>query len=348
MSSSRYEDGVRGRHELDQGIPFVQLTHPFHKEGIHGAGYIKGDVSVPRYISEIPALPSQYSVKGLFSRCLTEDSADYRPFRQMDLSLLILVLQDQCSGAPVQTEYLKKVYQGNFRQAAFDPCAHRLRHGFFFRRIERRLHQLLQFMPTERFHQERVALSPDGCQDLVMAPFGVDKKDERNVVRGGVVPDERPEPFAIEKFMVAIQRDVLTSQILHVDFYQVRMTEKVKTTPRLIIVGKSPLVDAGGAVMIQAMTEVEVECLPSDLIDSMEVDVSGLETLDDNISVSDLPVPDGVTVLADPGDVVASLVAPRLTLEEEEELEAEAELELDAEEEFEAEAEAEEEAPAEE
>ena len=52
-----------------------------------------------------------------------------------------------------------------------------------------------------------------------------------------------------------IQRDILTSQILHVDFYQVRMTEKVKTTPRLVIVGKSPLVNAGGAVMIQAMTE---------------------------------------------------------------------------------------------
>ena len=145
-----------------------------------------------------------------------------------------------------------------------------------------------------------------------------------------------------------IQRDILTSQILHVDFYQVRMTEKVKTTPRLVIVGKSPLVNAGGAVMIQAMTEVEVECLPTDLIDSIDVDVSGLETLDDNITISDLPVPDGVTILADPGDVVTSLVAPRLTLEEEEELEAEAELELEAEAEFEAEAEAEEEATAEE
>ena len=78
------------------------------------------------------------------------------------------------------------------------------------------------------------------------------------------------------------------------------------------------------------------------------MDVSGLETLDDNITISDLPVPDGVTILADPGDVVTSLVAPRLTLEEEEELEAEAELELEAEAEFEAEAEAEEEATAEE
>jgi large subunit ribosomal protein L25 len=118
-----------------------------------------------------------------------------------------------------------------------------------------------------------------------------------------------------------IQRDVLTGRVLHVDFYQVRLTEKVRTTPRLELVGESPLVKAGGAVLIHGMTEVDVECLPTDLIDYMEVDVSGLETLDDNVLVRDLPVPPELTVLAEPEDVVVSLVAVRVLEEEEPEME---------------------------
>jgi large subunit ribosomal protein L25 len=141
-----------------------------------------------------------------------------------------------------------------------------------------------------------------------------------------------------------IQRNILTGHLLHVDFYQVRLTEKVKTMPRLEILGESPLVKAGTAVMINAMNEVEVECLPTDLISSIPVDVSGLESMEDSIVVGDLPVPAAVTILADPGDVVVSLVPPRVILEEEEEIEEieegeEVEGEVDAEAVEEAEAE---------
>ncbi len=129
--------------------------------------------------------------------------------------------------------------------------------------------------------------------------------------------DEQLEPHVV--LAREIQRDILTGRLLHVDFYQVRLTEKVKTTPRLEFVGESELVKTGEAVMIQAMTEIEVECLPTDLIDSVKVDISALETWDDTITVSDLPVPEAVTVLADPSDVVASLVSTRPALEEEEE-----------------------------
>ncbi len=108
-----------------------------------------------------------------------------------------------------------------------------------------------------------------------------------------------------------IQRDILTGWVQHVDFYQVRLTEKVRTTPRLEIVGESPAVKSGKAVLIHGMNEIEVECLPTDLIHSILVDVSGLKTLDDSILVSDLPVPEGVTVMADPNEVVVSLVSTR-------------------------------------
>jgi large subunit ribosomal protein L25 len=111
-----------------------------------------------------------------------------------------------------------------------------------------------------------------------------------------------------------IQRDILTGWVQHVDFYQVRLTEKVRTTPRLEVVGESPAVRSGKAVMIHGMNEVEVECLPTDLINSIPVDVSGLETLEDSILVGDLPIPEGVTVMVDPNEVVVSLVSTRAAL----------------------------------
>ena len=112
-----------------------------------------------------------------------------------------------------------------------------------------------------------------------------------------------------------IQRDILPGRVQHVDFYEVRLTEKVKTTPRLEFVGESPALQSGRAVLIHGMTELEVECLPTDLINSITVDVSVLENLGDSITVSELPVPSSVTVLADPDEVVISVVATRMAAE---------------------------------
>jgi large subunit ribosomal protein L25 len=138
-----------------------------------------------------------------------------------------------------------------------------------------------------------------------------------------------------------IQRDILTSRLQHVDFYKVRLTEKVRITPRLELVGEAPAVRSGEAVLLHSMTEVDIECLPTDLVDLIEVDISNLEKLGQTVVVSDLPVPSGVTILADPDEVVVSLVSPRIELEVEEpevELEGEpeeeeAEVEVEVEEE---------------
>lgn len=135
--------------------------------------------------------------------------------------------------------------------------------------------------------------------------------------------DDAPEPRVV--LAREIQRDSLTGRAMHVDFYEVRLTETVKTMPRLEFVGVSPAVEKGLGVLIHGMTTVEIECLPTDLINSIEVDVSALETLDDVITVGDLPVPDSVTVIADLGEMVASVVPTRVeeevVEEEEEELE---------------------------
>lgn len=127
--------------------------------------------------------------------------------------------------------------------------------------------------------------------------------------------DGESKPFVV--LAREIQRDALTGRFQHLDFYQVRLTEKVKTNPRLEVVGKSPLVESGGAVLVQILNQVEVECLPSDLVSSIPVDISVLQKLEDSVAIGDLPVPPGVTILADPSDTVVSVVPPRVALEEE-------------------------------
>ena len=141
--------------------------------------------------------------------------------------------------------------------------------------------------------------------------------------------DDAAEPHVV--LAREIQRDSLTGRAMHVDFYEVRLTETVRTMPRLEFVGESPAAESGLGVLIHGMTSVEIECLPTELISSIEVDVSALKTLEDVITVSDLPVPDSVTVIADPSEMVASVVPTRMEVIEEEEAEEELELEEGAE-----------------
>ncbi len=172
--------------------------------------------------------------------------------------------------------------------------------------------------------------------DMASQPIQIEQRDLYSALQTAgstalidLYVDKEPEPSVV--LAREIQRNILTGHLLHVDFYEVRLTEKVKTMPRLEIVGEAPLVKAGTAVMIHGMNEIEVECLPTDLISSIPVDVSGLETFEDSILVGDLPVPPAVTILADPGDVVVSLVPARAALAEEDEFEEGEGLEGDAE-----------------
>jgi len=119
-----------------------------------------------------------------------------------------------------------------------------------------------------------------------------------------------------------IQRDVIRFNYLHVDFYAVKMDEKVTAQIPLVIEGVSPAVKDQGGILTQGMDEVEIECLPSDLISAIEVNIDGLVEYNDSISVSDLIIPSSITVLSDPDSMVVKVEPPRLEEEvEEEELE---------------------------
>jgi large subunit ribosomal protein L25 len=123
------------------------------------------------------------------------------------------------------------------------------------------------------------------------------------------------------------QRDVILRDLLHVDFLAVSLTETVKAQVRLSIVGVAPAIKAQNAVITQVMESLEIEALPTDLIEFVEVDVSSLEGIGDTMLVKDIPLPKGVSVMDDPDSTVVVASAPEI-LEVEEEEEEEEELEL--------------------
>jgi len=105
---------------------------------------------------------------------------------------------------------------------------------------------------------------------------------------------------------------------IHVDFYQVNLEEKIEVEVPVHIVGESGPVKQGDADVLQPMHSIRVECLPSDIPGSFEVDITPLEEIEAELRVSDLKVPAGVTVLDDPEELVVKIVHKReLKVEEE-------------------------------
>lgn len=129
------------------------------------------------------------------------------------------------------------------------------------------------------------------------------------------VDGEKPRPTFIRQ----IQRHPLTDEILHVDFYQISLTEKVRLDVPLTLVGDAPAVSTYRGTLLHSLNSVTVEGLPGDIPSHIEVDVSGLTELEQAIHVGELSIPPGVTVLTDPELVVAKVAAPAVERVEEEE-----------------------------
>jgi large subunit ribosomal protein L25 len=118
-----------------------------------------------------------------------------------------------------------------------------------------------------------------------------------------------------------IQRDVLRSDLLHVDFLKVAMDETIRTDVPIELVGESPAVRDLGGVLVSGLSEIEVEALPADLPDHLSVDISVLVEMNDNLTVSDLVLPEGVEVLTSGDEFIASVVYQVEEVVEEEEVE---------------------------
>ncbi len=121
------------------------------------------------------------------------------------------------------------------------------------------------------------------------------------------------EPRAV--VLRGVQRDPVTSELVHVDFFQISLTEKLRTEVPLILTGDAPAVAVYNGVLLQNLDTLTVEGLPMDIPEHIEVDVSRLDQLDSSIFVRDLRVPASVQVQTDLDQVVAKVAAPRLAAE---------------------------------
>jgi len=116
----------------------------------------------------------------------------------------------------------------------------------------------------------------------------------------------KPRPVLLH----GIQVHPLTRRPVHVDLFAVRMTEELTVEIRLVADGIAPATAAGGS-LVHPVSTVKARALPADLPETLHYDLGSLLTYDDTITVADLVVPAGVTIQADPADVIARVLEPR-------------------------------------
>lgn len=104
--------------------------------------------------------------------------------------------------------------------------------------------------------------------------------------------------------------DPVTGAILHIDFHNVSLTEKVTATIPIELVGESPAVKEAGGIIAQSLHELEVEALPTELPESFVVDIAKLKAIGDSLTIADLAVPEGVTISLEPESVIVSITEP--------------------------------------
>jgi len=142
-----------------------------------------------------------------------------------------------------------------------------------------------------------------------------------------------------------VQRDPLSREMLHVDLYRTKADETIRLSVPLTQVGEAPAIQDVGYIST-LLDEIEIECFPRDVPDAITVDLSALADMDSVITVADLEIAEGITVLTDLDADVVRPALPTMEVEEEVEVAEEAEEGVGLAEEG-AEGEAEEAAPAE-
>ncbi|MCH7759529.1 50S ribosomal protein L25 [Patescibacteria group bacterium] len=127
------------------------------------------------------------------------------------------------------------------------------------------------------------------------------------------IDQEKP----LKVLIYALQYHYLTDQVQHIDFYKIKAGEKITVPVTLNFIGEAPVVKELGGHLITNLDRVEIECLPEDLINEIEVDVSSLKKLDDTIRIKDLKFSDQIKILQDSEAPVIHAEEPRRAEEEE-------------------------------
>src|SRR3972149_8091965 len=118
-------------------------------------------------------------------------------------------------------------------------------------------------------------------------------------------------------FLREIQRDILSRQLLHVDFYQVRMEEKMTMDVPIVLVGEAPAMKGKNRMLSHGINQISIECLPEKVPPQIEIDISVLIELEQPIYVKDIILDPEITVHTDPEQLVVKVTEVVVKVEEE-------------------------------
>ena len=144
-------------------------------------------------------------------------------------------------------------------------------------------------------------------------PLTVDKKTFNKVYKEAGENTVVTLSFADQKqasLIYDVQHDPVSGEVTHVDFYGVRMDEKIRTSVPLDFQGEAPAVKEKGGVVAKAFSEVEVEALPADLPHSIVVDISVLTDIDQTLYVKDLVVSKNVKIIPEADTAIVTVTPP--------------------------------------
>lgn len=106
-----------------------------------------------------------------------------------------------------------------------------------------------------------------------------------------------------------VQRDSISRTILHADFYAVPTDREIRVRVPLQITGESAAVRDFGGTLVHTLADLEVECLPKDLVSEITVDIEPLREIGDSIPIKDIVLPPGIRALADPEETIVTVTA---------------------------------------
>ena len=104
-------------------------------------------------------------------------------------------------------------------------------------------------------------------------------------------------------------RESLTGELLHVDFYQVSMEEKIRVEVPIVPVGEAPALKSKDNFLARELDSLTIECLPDEIPNSVELDISSLTEVDQAIHVQDITLDEGITLLNSPEQLVVKISA---------------------------------------
>ncbi len=113
-----------------------------------------------------------------------------------------------------------------------------------------------------------------------------------------------------------VQYDPISGRIVHVDFRRINMNKEMTAKVALRFVGEVPVIKASGGTLVMNISEVEVKCLPKDLVSHIDIDVTGLTSFEHSITIKDIQAPAGIKIMSPAPEALVAKPTPALTEDE--------------------------------